>query len=416
VPVNRLIVVDGGSTDGTIEVVKNYNNIEVFYDIEGTRGSARQIGILKANTEWFFFLDSDVILHDGWFEKARKFMQNSKVGAIQGSEISIGLTKDMSEFAYAIDKLAEGIKRRSVDRIIIDTKSRGFTGCVLIRRKAVDDIKIPSKLHDYEDWFIKRYIEERGYQWLINKDLKFTHFHRGGKPEDNFYISYIATFTGFLSLRTVLRRTVTIIPKVLFALCLRPNFKIVSRQIKSQLYTLVGCLKCELSTERLELESKLEIGAGRSPTFGFVHQDIRKLPHIEHVCDAKKLPFPDNRFKEIRAVDVLEHFEWRDIRQVLKEWNRVLRPNGLIYIQCPNVAEICRLFLERNEITDWEKFSYYMFGAQDYPENTHKTGFDMEGLSRILNETGYKVQKIQSDGGTNILCWAKKKQNRSPSI
>ena len=83
VPVNRLIVIDGGSTDGTIGVLRNYKGVEVYYDIGGTRGRSRQLGISKVSTEWFFFLDSDVILHDGWFKRAKEFM-TQKTGAIQG--------------------------------------------------------------------------------------------------------------------------------------------------------------------------------------------------------------------------------------------------------------------------------------------------------------------------------------------
>jgi len=32
VPVNRLLVVDGGSIDGTLDVVNEYPNVEVIYD------------------------------------------------------------------------------------------------------------------------------------------------------------------------------------------------------------------------------------------------------------------------------------------------------------------------------------------------------------------------------------------------
>lgn len=154
---------------------------------------------------------------------------------------------------------------------------------------------------------------------------------------------------------------------------------------------------------------RLEIGAGKHPTPGFVHLDIRRLPHIEYVQDARKLPFPDNSLEEIRANDVLEHFPWREIRAVLKEWCRTLKPGGKIYIQCPNVTEVCRLFLAKDRIQTWEQFCYWMFGGQEYPENTHKAGFDVPGLNAVLHECGFVVDKIHGDGGTNIMCYAHKK-------
>jgi Glycosyltransferases involved in cell wall biogenesis len=65
IPVNRIIAVDGYSTDDTLEILhkfdEKYHNIVLIQD-EGTRGRARQIGIEEAETEWLMFVDSDVIL------------------------------------------------------------------------------------------------------------------------------------------------------------------------------------------------------------------------------------------------------------------------------------------------------------------------------------------------------------------
>ena len=48
VPVNQLIVVDGYSTDRTLEVLNRYSqkhgNVQVFFD-RGTRATAREKGI-----------------------------------------------------------------------------------------------------------------------------------------------------------------------------------------------------------------------------------------------------------------------------------------------------------------------------------------------------------------------------------
>jgi len=78
IPVDHIIVVDGYSTDGTLEILhkfdEKHHNIVLIQD-KGTRGRARQIGIKEAKTEWFMFVDSDVILCDRWFNKAKHFMK-----------------------------------------------------------------------------------------------------------------------------------------------------------------------------------------------------------------------------------------------------------------------------------------------------------------------------------------------------
>ena len=51
VPVNRLIVIDGGSTDGTIEFLEKMRDVEIIDDSGGNRATARQNGLnlLKLN-------------------------------------------------------------------------------------------------------------------------------------------------------------------------------------------------------------------------------------------------------------------------------------------------------------------------------------------------------------------------------
>ena len=143
VPLNRLIVVDGGSTDGTIEFLKEFPNVVIIDDSKGNRGTARQKGIEKAGTEWFAFVDSDVVLCDKWFEKISKQI-TGRVGAIEGR----------------VQRLYE--KRPPK----IKPSGRGLTHCTLIRRSAVQKINIPPEMHVMEDQFIRRYIEKQGYLWL----------------------------------------------------------------------------------------------------------------------------------------------------------------------------------------------------------------------------------------------------------
>src|SRR3972149_8788416 len=89
VPVKRLLIVDGYSTDGTIQIVNEFKekhgNVVLIQD-RGTRGNARQLALDKVETEWFMFVDSDVILCDGWFAKAAILVKEN-VGAIWGIEI-----------------------------------------------------------------------------------------------------------------------------------------------------------------------------------------------------------------------------------------------------------------------------------------------------------------------------------------
>ena len=155
IPVSNLIVVDGFSTDNTEAIIgeyqKKYSNV-VFVQEKGTRGSARQTAIGLVKTDWFVFVDSDVILSNNWFSKAEKLV-NKDVGGIWGIEIWSVLkdNKILSLFERITLKIFE---------------KRGGTHDLLVRTKTVKDINIPFELHTYEDGYIKDWIESKGYKVL----------------------------------------------------------------------------------------------------------------------------------------------------------------------------------------------------------------------------------------------------------
>ena len=164
-PVNNLIIIDGYSTDTTADIVKEfqekYGNVN-FVQEKGTRGSARQKAIQLVKSDWFVFVDSDVILSKNWFAEAEKLIKDD-VGAIWGIEIWSVLkgTKVLKLFERVTLKIFE---------------KRGGTHDLLVRRKTVEDIKIPYQLHTYEDGYIKSWIDKKGYKVLGVYEPYCVHF------------------------------------------------------------------------------------------------------------------------------------------------------------------------------------------------------------------------------------------------
>jgi len=91
IPVHKLIIVDGHSKDNTLKILKEfdrrYGNVEIFFD-NGNRATARQKGMQEVETKWFAFVDSDIVLCNGWFKRVRRDIR-SNVGAIWGLCIDI---------------------------------------------------------------------------------------------------------------------------------------------------------------------------------------------------------------------------------------------------------------------------------------------------------------------------------------
>jgi glycosyltransferase involved in cell wall biosynthesis len=173
VPVKNLIVIDGFSTDGTLKIIdeinKKHGNIEVLR-VNGSRAKAREKAIRQVSTEWFMFVDSDVILSQDWFKKAEKNIKPD-VGAVWG--VNIDVIPNLKDKRFI--KLQSLIARQCFNL-------RGGTHDTLIRREAVQDIKIPEQLHAYEDAYIINWIKDKGYKAVIGDDVYCLHF----KPPTNW--------------------------------------------------------------------------------------------------------------------------------------------------------------------------------------------------------------------------------------
>jgi glycosyltransferase involved in cell wall biosynthesis len=165
VPVGQLIVVDGYSEDKTIDILNQFNgkyhNVKIIFD-RGTRATARQKGIAQVSTDWFMFVDSDVVLCNDWFKKAQKYL-GEDVGAVWGIEVwsTIQKQKTLKLFLLITRKIFE---------------VRGGTHDTLIRTDLVQDIKIPQSLHVFEDAYIKDWIANKGYRVVACYDPFCVHY------------------------------------------------------------------------------------------------------------------------------------------------------------------------------------------------------------------------------------------------
>jgi glycosyltransferase involved in cell wall biosynthesis len=165
VPVNRLIIVDGCSTDKTLDIVREfqekYGDVLVIQDT-GSRATARQKGIEQVKTDWFMFVDSDAVLCEGWFKKAERYLSQN-VGAVWGIEVWSTIQNPVILKLFLL-----------VTRKIFDL--RGGTHDTLIRTAAVKDIEIPEVLHVFEDAYIKDWVTQKGYKLIACYDPFCVHY------------------------------------------------------------------------------------------------------------------------------------------------------------------------------------------------------------------------------------------------
>jgi len=160
----------------------------------------------------------------------------------------------------------------------------------------------------------------------------------------------------------------------------------------------------------------LNLGSGETNIDGCLNLDIRPLPNVDFVVDLEKaeLPFPDNFFTTIYAIDVIEHVTYRKVKQLIKELYRVTAVGGKLIIRTPDMELIARYVLDRRfpgvHGDLFETMSWYIYGEQDYPENTHKSAFTKETLRQLLESAGFIVASMYNETGhPNIVAEAIKR-------
>lgn len=144
---------------------------------------------------------------------------------------------------------------------------------------------------------------------------------------------------------------------------------------------------------------RLNLGCGDKILKGYVNVDVvaaraGKKPDV--ICDLHDLStFESNSADEILSVHVVEHF-WRwEIRDVLREWVRVLKPGGRMIVECPNLLSACHTFIQdpqqfSGEDKHGQRTMWVFYGdpAWKDPLMIHRWGYTPASLAELLQEVG----------------------------
>ncbi len=233
VPVNRLIVVDGGSKDGTVECVLKQNNAVLVDDSRGTRATARQKGVEEVETEFFAFIDSDVVLQKDWYAAATRWFAKD-VGGVATFPVQTG---DEADTQRAIAKLY-GLGRVND----LARRKRFDTAAAVIRTRCVSGLEIPAKLQAGEDEYIGRFIQNRGFRAFVVPSPVV--YHQRTEPQTDSPIARgrLLRSQGWRTRRYVARQAVLSIPEGLFIFLYTGNYRAGIQRFRYSTLALVGYL------------------------------------------------------------------------------------------------------------------------------------------------------------------------------
>jgi glycosyltransferase involved in cell wall biosynthesis/predicted SAM-dependent methyltransferase len=165
---------------------------------------------------------------------------------------------------------------------------------------------------------------------------------------------------------------------------------------------------------KFERPIRLSLGSGGKPTPSYRNTDLFAGPNIEEVFDQSKIPYPNACVHAIYSEHSLEHTAGHTgAEETIKEYARVLRHNGDLWLKIPDLELCCENFLrsEDRDAKDGERFGprewfkYTIYGIQDItkdpnPESQyHRTGFTKTSIKRLLEKYGFRVNEVKNYDG-----------------
>jgi predicted SAM-dependent methyltransferase len=165
--------------------------------------------------------------------------------------------------------------------------------------------------------------------------------------------------------------------------------------------------------ESSDMVRKLHIG-GEAAVAGWEILNVVPGPSVDHIGNANDLSqFMDGSFTTIYASHVLEHFDYKDeLLLTLKEWNRVLKPFGWLYVSVPDIDVLAKLLLAKDRLTFHERFHVMrmIFGGHMDAHDYHAVGLNEELLEYYLKSAGFgaiiKVDKFDIFQDTSCMMFS----------
>lgn len=130
------------------------------------------------------------------------------------------------------------------------------------------------------------------------------------------------------------------------------------------------------------------------PTPLYDHKNHRYVP-VNIVSDARKINLPDNFADIVYTSECLEHFRWREYKDVLSEWCRILKPGGMIRVEVPDFLLACQQMLTMNSLEGDRAMQQIFFAEQLNPFDFHFVGLTHRMLVDDFESMNFDVIDVK---------------------
>lgn len=145
VPIKTLYVIDGGSKDGTIEILKKYPRVDIEINQEATMGKGLELLFNKVTTNWFVFIDNAKVPAVGWYDE---------------------MAKHQNKYDFYGSKRIIHYEFEREDPTTTDINKRPLGGPWIIKHQAIEEYHVDN---DYAwriiDVILRKAVEQAGYRY-----------------------------------------------------------------------------------------------------------------------------------------------------------------------------------------------------------------------------------------------------------
>jgi predicted SAM-dependent methyltransferase len=150
---------------------------------------------------------------------------------------------------------------------------------------------------------------------------------------------------------------------------------------------------------------KLHLGCGQRYLDGYINIDYPLDNHTaqnssvaDKFFDITKLNYKRDSIKEVRLHHVFEHFNRAQACALLSGWREWIEVGGVVHIEVPDFERTARSVLSKFTDENIKCVGLrHIFGSNEEFWAVHYEGWTPKRLSSLLEELGYKVERINKN-------------------
>ena len=382
----EIIVVDGGSKDGTVEVAQRMGVKAIIQNNPGF-GNALLEGFRASQGEIILTLDADFSHSPDFIPHILDKINEADV-IIASRYVKNGSAK-MSLFRYALSRLLNLFFKYGLSLPVNDITS-GFR---IYKRKIINSLNIRAK--DFN--VLPEILIEAYAKGFTIKEIPFHYAHRKSGTSHlrilKFAIGYLKLFLSFWKKRN----------SIIFSDYDERGYysKIfLQRYWQRRRYNIIMSF-----LEKKGLVADLGCGSSKIiqdlPEVIAVDMSIEKMRYIRKSnkylvnADVAALPFKNGVFSCVICSEVVEHIKQNSI---FEEISRILQDGGILILGTPDYGRLRWRIIE---------FFYGLLQPGGYKDK-HITKYDNLTLNNILTSQGFKILIKRYICGSELILKAKK--------